>query len=953
MDKDEETYYDEDDFIEDLDDDFTSEEDISSSLEAPNKDTLINSNESSKQDGINSDTITENDVQNLQDHLPNNTYQRANNGAEAFKRTVNNKNYYNDKSNDIEDKKRDNLNNLDKNQEKRDSAVNRLEQAKSKVNSGNYSKDDKKELRDAKKEIRGSNKEGKNLKRENKQLQKDKKNVERDSKKANMFKKMHPVQAAKMVAEEKVNYLKKIVAKKVLIPIALGLFLFVFVIEIILGPIMEAFGYIDEAITGIANFSEKVENFYNGFGFQNSKEAFYDELENLHDRYGDNLNIPLLLSTIFYSEGMGYDTKFGETEDTDKDPSNTLGSNSGLLSTAREYFKDKYDESRETTEGGLTYNVGKIYRLRKLARNQFESDVLGITKRTGQERDYFLEDFLEMYGKNIASDIVRMFKDILAFAFSSILGIFNEIIAKILGSDYQGEYFERLKDITVDFEDGMKMLVSDTFYTVAAITDVSVGLGEEVCVTDENGKKDCDRKLISIIITCRDYKFSEENYNKYLQDYYLESIPEFRNMLGGLKGEERENKKKSIIREIYEHEDLFRDIYLKYNDMPSEEYVENCVGGINNNIISELRSPVDIAEGFDIRFDGDYSFGIRNGKMHNGVDINGASTGNKNGDNVYAIYDGEVIASTPEVSCNMRTDSSCTSSTGAWVKIKHTLTKDNESYSFYSVYMHLQTQSGQPEVGTRVNKGQIIGKIGNTGDSSGPHLHFEFRDDDGTTNGKAVDPTNLFIKCSGISADDWDIHRTTLSKTEFVNKLNNYCNSNSCNAGLKNFANNAGLIYDTSVKNNVSPELVVVRAIVEGFSPGGTRNNYWGIGCTNTGGISACHTYSSLEEGIKGFANVGPVKNSKTASEMMSTYAYIGEYWYNPGSWSVGGCAYYPYINGYLTTSRTKIVGQSCQPSKACKGSRCLKTIDEDQNAYARWQVDDKMISERKKIFGY
>ena len=57
------------------------------------------------------------------------------------------------------------------------------------------------------------------------------------------------------------------------------LVLIIFVIELILGPIMEAWGYIDDAITGVSNFSEKLSNFYYGFGFQDSKQAFYDELE--------------------------------------------------------------------------------------------------------------------------------------------------------------------------------------------------------------------------------------------------------------------------------------------------------------------------------------------------------------------------------------------------------------------------------------------------------------------------------------------------------------------------------------------------------------------------------------------------------------------------------------------------------------------------------------------------
>jgi hypothetical protein len=46
----------------------------------------------------------------------------------------------------------------------------------------------------------------------------------------------------------------------------------------------------------------------------------------------------------------------------------------------------------------------------------------------------------------------------------------------------------------------------------------------------------------------------------------------------------------------------------------------------------------------------------------------------------------------------------------------------------YSVYCHLQEGSIRVRKGDRVNKGMVIAKVGNTGNSSAPHLHFQLTD---------------------------------------------------------------------------------------------------------------------------------------------------------------------------------------------------------------------------------
>lgn len=729
-------------------------------------------------------------------------------------------------------------------------------------------------------------------------------------------------------------------AKKALIaaaPYIIGFILLIvlifFVIELILGPIMEAWGYIDEAITGTANFSEKLTNFYSGFGFQDSKEAFYDELDDLCDRYGcsndgTGLDVPLLLSTLFYTEGMGYDTAYDEVEALDAIDASVFGEGSptGLFNVVRGYLRNKFDEAQQTVdENGLTYNAGKIYRLRKLARNQFHTDFFGNATREGEEKTMGLGEFLKTYGKNIGKDIVNLLEGLISTSWNSINVALKELYAFIVGSEYSGSFFDNAGEAAQDVLHTITQLIGDIFYGILDITDISISL---------NG----------VTIKYKTWKYDEDNYKNYLMKYYFEHMPEFKSMIKGLSDEAKENRKEQLYNDILSNKKLFEDIFLQYQNSSSENYVESCLGAINQTLVNNLNMPVDIAENFNITFDENYSYGVVNGKNHNGVDLNSTTAGVNLGSNVYSVANGKIV-SIEDSNCN---DKVC----GKSIKISHDINVDNETFKFFTIYSNVDAKNGL-KVDSTVVKGDTIGTINNSTDNT-EGLHFTFLDANSDANGVAIDPTNLFVICS-TSADDWMIHQSSISKAEFATKLQNYCTNNTCGSSMQMFVNNADLIYDTSKKYNVSPELVVVRAVNEGFSPGNNNgsNNYWGIGCTNSGGINACYTYSSLSEGIKSFASISPVKNSQTASEMMSTYAYIGDYWYNPGSSARGGCYYYPYINGYMLTSRSNVVAGYCSTSKTCSGSDCGKTTSEDQDAYSKWQVNDKLIKNRKEIFGY
>ena len=238
---------------------------------------------------------------------------------------------------------------------------------------------------------------------------------------------------------------------------------------------------------------------------------------------------------------------------------------------------------------------------------------------------------------------------------------------------------------------------------------------------------------------------------------------------------------------------------------------------------------------------------------------------------------------------------------------------------------------------------QIMRKVGSsTSVSSGYYLynlddHCEFI---------TIDKNGESNACEEMS-----ISSTSLSKSEFVNKVQMYYSNNN-SSYAKVFSDNAETIYDLAVSNGINPEVIVVRASLEGYSPASqgypNYNNYWGIRCYNGQKLSSCASYNSFDSGVLGFINT--ISKYDSLSSMLKKYAYIGSYWYNPGNAGSGGCYYFPYIKKYMSSSRANEVSIACQSSNACQGSSCLKTNDEDQLAYSMWQVE-KMANQRNSMF--
>lgn len=70
---------------------------------------------------------------------------------------------------------------------------------------------------------------------------------------------------------------------------------------------------------------------------------------------------------------------------------------------------------------------------------------------------------------------------------------------------------------------------------------------------------------------------------------------------------------------------------------------------------------------------------------------------------------------------------------GNYIRIRH-------ANGYATAYAHMDRFAKGVTVGVKVRQGQLIGYVGNTGISSGPHLHFEIR-----VNGRPVDPNLIKV----------------------------------------------------------------------------------------------------------------------------------------------------------------------------------------------------------------
>lgn len=144
--------------------------------------------------------------------------------------------------------------------------------------------------------------------------------------------------------------------------------------------------------------------------------------------------------------------------------------------------------------------------------------------------------------------------------------------------------------------------------------------------------------------------------------------------------------------------------------------------GSTNAVTDYIIQSLSAAGGGNVRITSPFGYrihpidGVR--KMHNGTDFGAAG-----GTPVYSVTDG--IVDTAQYNQYR----------GYYVVVK-----DKVGYRHY--YQHLQAGSIAVSVGQAVSQGQLLGRVGSTGASTGNHLHYEIHNPSGTPISPTVYPWN-------------------------------------------------------------------------------------------------------------------------------------------------------------------------------------------------------------------
>ncbi|MET3682962.1 peptidoglycan hydrolase CwlO-like protein [Alkalibacillus flavidus] len=284
----------------------------------------------------------------------------------------------------------------------------------------------------------------------------------------------------------------------------------------------------------------------------------------------------------------------------------------------------------------------------------------------------------------------------------------------ILGASDFGDFISRTTAVNKVMEQDQDILdqhAADKKHleeTVAQVEETKAEVEDNKASVEQN-KQEVESKQETLVAQKQDLDQLIANLNDRREEQEV--------ILANL--EQEEDELESYRVSLAEEEDI-----LKARENSLQRQIERAESGppASSNSSATFITPMD---GYLTS-----NFGHRWGRQHFGTDIGNLPNPTTP---IYAAASGEVYR---VVSGCVVGDRSCGGGYGNVVYMTHYI----DGVAYDTVYAHMT--SVNVSVGQTVEQGQQIGRMGNTGASGGPHLHFEIHRGGGWNNAKsnAVDP---------------------------------------------------------------------------------------------------------------------------------------------------------------------------------------------------------------------
>ncbi|WP_066440015.1 M23 family metallopeptidase, partial [Chryseobacterium sp. CCH4-E10] len=186
---------------------------------------------------------------------------------------------------------------------------------------------------------------------------------------------------------------------------------------------------------------------------------------------------------------------------------------------------------------------------------------------------------------------------------------------------------------------------------------------------------------------------------------------------------EFEKLKDSLVLQSLNRVEEAQQTSKKQNFSTTYDFVDEPAASFSK-IVMPLKNKITVTSSYGTRTHPIF----RTKKTHNGIDLKASY------ENVYSVLDGIVTATGWD-----------SKGGGNYIKVKH-------FNRFETSYLHLSEIYYR--VGEKVKAGFIIGKSGNTGNSTGPHLHFSVKEF-----GQSINPShflNDLIKVNNLIANHYE-----------------------------------------------------------------------------------------------------------------------------------------------------------------------------------------------------